>query len=161
VVMGWDDGEEVRCSIVPRKRLGEGVGVSRMLCSAVDCGMGSWKGTYLVRASLFLLSRLCPVSAPLSLAFMMPKDCRVGNTASRSCVGHRVSDLEVGAYGVGPTYSCAGHCRGLLGLKLERRKTAKKRTRYETRIEALVGSCGQTWVVMVMVVGESTGRGGA
>jgi len=33
---------------------------------------------------------LCPVSAPLSLAFIMPRDCRVGKTASRSwCWGQR------------------------------------------------------------------------
>ncbi len=41
-------------------------------------------GTHLVRASLFLFSKLWPVSAPLSLAFINPKDCRVGKTGSRS-----------------------------------------------------------------------------
>lgn len=40
--------------------------------------------TYLVNASLFLFSRLCPVSAPLSLFFIAPNDCLVGNTASLS-----------------------------------------------------------------------------
>jgi hypothetical protein len=40
--------------------------------------------TYFVRASLFFLSKLWPVSAPLSFAFMIPSDCRVGKTASRS-----------------------------------------------------------------------------
>lgn len=39
---------------------------------------------YLVRASLFLFNKLWPVSAPLSLAFISPRDCRVGKTASRS-----------------------------------------------------------------------------
>lgn len=40
--------------------------------------------TYLVRASLFLFNKLWPVSAPLSFAFISPRDCRVGKTASRS-----------------------------------------------------------------------------
>jgi len=31
-------------------------------------------GTYFVRASLFRLSKLCPVSAPLSLFFIIPRD---------------------------------------------------------------------------------------
>lgn len=43
------------------------------------------KETYLVRASLLRFNRLCPVSAPFSFAFMIPSDCRVGKTASRSC----------------------------------------------------------------------------
>lgn len=38
-----------------------------------------------MRASLFLFNKLWPVSAPLSLAFISPRDCRVGKTASRSC----------------------------------------------------------------------------
>jgi len=39
---------------------------------------------YFVSASLFRLSKLWPVSAPLSLAFIKPRDCRVGKTGSRS-----------------------------------------------------------------------------
>lgn len=38
----------------------------------------------MVRASLLRFSRLWPVSAPLSFAFIRPSDCRVGKTASRS-----------------------------------------------------------------------------
>ena len=40
--------------------------------------------TNFVNASLFRFSKLWPVSAPFSLFFIAPRDCRVGNTASLS-----------------------------------------------------------------------------
>lgn len=40
--------------------------------------------THFVKASLFRFNRSCPVCAPLSLPFIAPSDCRVGNTGSRS-----------------------------------------------------------------------------
>lgn len=48
-------------------------------------------GPYFVNASLFLFNKLCPVSAPFSLAFIRPNDCRVGNTASRSWHTHALA----------------------------------------------------------------------
>jgi hypothetical protein len=44
--------------------------------------------TYFVKASLFLFSKLWPVSAPFSLLFINPSDWRVGKTASRPYLEH-------------------------------------------------------------------------
>ena len=49
--------------------------------------------TYLVSASLFLLSRSWPVCAPLSFAFIMPSDCLVGKTASLFCIA--ISEVQI------------------------------------------------------------------